>query len=723
MLFFISFLFVFSSSYFIASCLTKKIYEHFTYLSLVAFAQIILSFEILSLFSAINTLNILGFNLFFWIFSVFIWLKAEKPFVFPNFKSFFRKYVNICKLDKSFLILGISFVVFIIGVLFLNLIMPITNADAVDYHVSRSMFYILNGSLKHFDTADCRLLIFPFNSEILYSWILLLLKKEAFLGFVSFFGYWLSIASIYKLMKLLGFSLRKILWSVFTVSSLASVLVQVSGTETDILLSSLIISSIVLFWLSFKEHRFINLFFSSLSYAIAIGTKTTAIIAIPAVVVILGFICFKFKNYKNFGYLSLFIVLNFLIFSSYSYILNFIDFGNIMGTKASIVAHKNFFGLKGMLANFIRHLFLFVDFSGFKWGEYIGKYILDIKIFILKIFQIYDVPEGIYNNPIGTYTFNGTLIEPHMSFGILGFLIVFPCMVYSIIISFFSKSFKQKFLAVLSSSFIIFILTLSYVISFMNFNCRFLAMFVMIASPIFAYSYFKKNNLIKVLVLLCMIYYMVLVSSHLWARPWWIYSKKIIYEKYTISDLRMQAKCSNPYKKKGEIIDPFCDFWFKVKDSRNFYGKKILYFPGSATNNFITSSLNYFYGVDINTGLIYKIENYDLSKYDYLIFYGKSQYITMFSDANLKTDYNISGNRIELGNKASYYCFYYTRKGLVTSSLNDFSALKDYPYGIECLADINYLKSKHFDFISTYTVPLMNKKDYIEFYVYKNMAK
>ncbi|MBR1907484.1 hypothetical protein IJ818_00930 [bacterium] len=723
MLFLISFLLVFSSSYFAASVLTKKTYEHFAYFLLISFAQIILTFELLSLFSAINVWNVLGINLLFWIGSLLCWLKRGKPLFLPEIGSFFRKYFNICKLDKSFIVLGICFFIFISGALFLNFVMPITNADAVDYHVSRSMFYILNGSLNHFDTADLRLLAFPFNSEIIYSWILLLLKKEAFLGFLSFFGYCLSIASVYKMMKLLGFSSRKVLWAIFVVSSLASVIVQVSSTETDILISSLILASIVLFWISFKENSFVNLFFASLSYAIAVGTKTTAIVAIPAVIFIMGFICFKNKNYKNFGYFSLFFVLNFLIFSSYSYILNFVDFGNFMGTKASFVAHKNFFGIRGMIANFIRHLFLFIDFSGFKWGEYIGKNILDLKLSILSFLHLSDIPDGIYNNPISTYTFNGTLIEPHMSFGILGFLIVIPCMIYSIVVSFFSKNFKQKFPAVLSISFIVFILTLSYLISFMNFNCRFLAMFVMIVSPIFVYSYFKKENLLKVLAVLCMIYYMVLVSSHLWARPWWLYAKKIFYENYSFSDVRLQAKCSNAYKNKGEIIDPFCDFWFKVRDSKTFYGKKILYFPSSSTNNFITSSLNYFYNVDIDTGLIYKIENYDLSKYDYLIFYGKSQYATLFFDKNLETDYNISDYHIDLEKKAPYYCFYFTRKGLINSSANDFSNLKDYPFSIECIVDLNYLKSRQFDFLAKYVSPSKDKNSEIEYFVYKNMAK
>jgi len=725
MLFLFSFFLVFSSSYFIASIFTKKSYEHFTYLLLTAFAQIVITFELLSLFSAINIINVLALNFLLWIVTFILWIKRCKPFFKYDFKVFFRKYYNVCKLDKSFIILGLSFLVFILGVLFLDFVMPITNADAVDYHVSRSMFYIINGSLSHFDVADARCLIFPFNSELIYSWILLLLKKEAFLGFVSFFGYCLSLVSIFKIMSILGFSFRKKIWTVFVISSLASVIVQISGTETDIFLSSLILSSVVLFWQSIREKCFISLYYSSLAYALAVGTKTTAIIAIPAIAFVMLYISFKHKNYKNFYKFCLLFILNFLIFSSYSYILNFIDFGNIMGTKSSIVTHKNFYGIKGMIANFIRHIFLFFDFSGFKWGEYIGKYIFSAKTYCLNFFHVSSVPEGVYNKPMSNYAVNGTLLEPHMSFGILGFLAILPCIIYSLVKFFFSKNSKVIFMSVLSLSFIIFLCSLSYLISFMNFNCRFLAMFIVIIAPVFAYSYFKKNNLLKVIYILCMIYYMVLVSSHFWARPWWIYSKKIFYEKYSISDIRLQAKCANAYKKKGEIIDPYCEFWFKVKNSKNFKNSKILYFPSSSTNHFMTTSLKYFYNLDIDNGLIYNIENYKLKDYDYLIFYGKSQYATMFQDKNIVNNYSIDSKnkKIVLGKKAPYYCFYGFINGADNDTYQNLDDLKTYPFSIECIVDYEYLEANGFSFISTYDILLKNSKEVVSFSVYKNMNK
>ena len=724
MLFLVSFILVFSSSYFTASIFTKNFYEHFTYLMLTAFAQLILTFEVLSLFSAINVQNVLIFNIIIFALTFILWLKRQRPIFFPDFKLIFNKYLNVCKLDRSLIILSISFIIFLIGAFWLVLVLPITNADAVDYHVARSMFYILNGSLNHFDIADVRILTFPLNSEIIYAWVLLLLKKEAFLGGLSFFGYLLSIFSIVKFMRLAGFCLRKIVWSIFMVSSLASVLVQISGTETDVLTASLILSSVTLFWISFKDNKITNIIFSSIAYAIAVGTKTTAIIAIPAVAVIMLFLSYKYKNFKNFIMFCIGFVLNFLIFSAYIYIINFIDYGSIIGTKSSIVAHKNFFGIKGMVANFVRHIFLFFDFSGFKWGEYVGQYFLAVKLFILKLLHVSNVPEGIYSNPKGSFGINGTLIEPNMSFGILGFLVLLPCLVYSLIKLFISKNLKTVLLAVLSFSYLVFIIFLSYMIAYMNYNCRFLAMFAVIATPVLSYSYYKKQNILKVIFTVFMIYYLVLVSSHLWARTWWHYAKSMIYNGETISDIRLKARCANYSAKKGEIYDSNCIFWLNFRGKENLAKSRVLYISSAVNNLFLPATLKYFDGINIDFGIIPNIETYNLDNYDYIVFSDKSQYLSFLPDKNLPLVYKIQDNNIKIEKKQSHYCFYLTQNGIFKNNKNiDELDLKDRPYSEECIIDSNFLASHNFYKISIFSDIDKSDEKKFPFVVYKNFKK
>ena len=104
MLFALSFLLVFSSSYFIASIFTKKAYEHFVYTLLTSFANLVLTFEVLSLFKAISLPWVLTFNIIIFIVTSVTWFKKGKPVFIPDFKSFINRYKNICKIDKSFIV-------------------------------------------------------------------------------------------------------------------------------------------------------------------------------------------------------------------------------------------------------------------------------------------------------------------------------------------------------------------------------------------------------------------------------------------------------------------------------------------------------------------------------------------------------------------------------------------------------------------------------------------
>ena len=140
---------------------------------------------------------------------------------------------------------------------------------------------MINASLNHYETADIRNLTFPINSEILYMWVILFTKKQLFLGAFSFVGYILSLIGGFQIFKFIGLSFRKTLWSFFILSSFASVIVIVSGTETDLIVAGLVISSIYLFIEGLKYKSDSSIFMSALAYSLAIGVKTPAILCVP----------------------------------------------------------------------------------------------------------------------------------------------------------------------------------------------------------------------------------------------------------------------------------------------------------------------------------------------------------------------------------------------------------------------------------------------------------
>lgn len=284
-LFILSLIFILVSSYFVASILAKSdAVKGFIYTLLIAFAQIIATSEVLSIFQSIKEILFLLANIFCLVVGLILWIKNGKPTWKPDFTNFSKKIFNALKLDKSLWILILSWFVFILISLYLIIMLPVTSGDAFSYHVVRSFDWVMNHSLSHFNVTDIRITTFPINSEILYMWVILFTKKQLFMGSFTFLCYLLILTSGYGIFKFIGYSMRKTLWTLMIMSSFASVVVMVSGTETDLMVAGLVLTSIYLFIDAIKnKSNNTNLFMSSLAYAISIGIKTPAILCIPAV--------------------------------------------------------------------------------------------------------------------------------------------------------------------------------------------------------------------------------------------------------------------------------------------------------------------------------------------------------------------------------------------------------------------------------------------------------
>lgn len=708
-LFLISFLMVFISSYLITSIITpKKSILGVIYLFLIAFAQLILTFEALSLFNLIKEIPVLLSNLAFLFVSLYLWNKYDRPFWNLEYKNFFRRVFNSFKLDKTLIILFIGFSIFISSALILCTIMPITNADAQAYHVARSLFWVLQGSLNHFEVSDIRNLCLPINSEILYSWVILFIKKDVFLGFFSFVGYLLSIISIYNILGYLGYCVRKRLWVIFILSSFSSLIVQVSGTETDIIIAGLITSCIFLFWNSLKTGNKVPLFMASLAYAIAIGTKTPAVIMIPGTAVLMAILCFYYKKYKPFWLFLGFGIINFVVFSSFNYILNFIHFNNFMGSSGFITVSKNYYGIKGMAANFVKFIFMFFDFTGFLWGDYLNSYIQHGRSLTLNLFHLSYVYDGLYSLP---YTANRILVEPIMGSGILGFLVFIPCLLWAFIKPIFKKrALKTKFLLAFAVVFIINLLSISYTLAYMSYSVRFVMAFMVVSSPILLYSYFSNKNPLKYIIIAFSVFYLAGVSTHLWARPL-INIFKILKLHPSITYLREISVCKT-YTKNPQMSNAVCALRSRIE--QNLKGnKKILAFMNSSNCIYILKSLEFKgYTIDLrNMEDAYKI---NFKNYDLVIIPSDGQVSTIIKDyEKRKNNYKIIGNKVTIFNKETVPCFY-VRNPLIPNSQ------KQPPYSARCVITNDFIRENNLKLISVAGVLYRQLKNSEYYFIYKN---
>ncbi len=644
----ISVLFVLLSSYLILSVINKKSERTgFLYFLLISFSQIILSFEILSLFKMISEIGFLLCNTAVLTVSGVIFIKTKSVFYKPEIKDELKKIQFALKHDWILMFLSFCFLIFLILQAVKSLYFPITFGDALTYYLSRCTSWIQNGSISHFLTPDSRELIMPVNMEFLYTWLMLFTKSGkccSIFSFISFIG---AIYIIYNFLREINFTLRRSLWSVFVFSSFALVSIEMYMPCSDLAAGALILGCVFLFLKSAKYNDNKALYFSSLSYALAMGTKTTAIIALPSVLAILILILLIYKKEKIFKYIlefsALFLV-NFIVFSSYNYILNAIQFLNPISNSEQLLLNQFRGGFKGWYCNFIKYIFLIFDISGIKDFINFNGFITYIQSLFLALAGSTDKSyTSAYFNRY--FYFNCDMSIINSALGVTGLFAFLPSIIKSLKKYFNNKArIKYSILSVLTLSLILNIIIFSGTMIFTQYNARYLLTFVVIASPVCVYSYIKSNKkFVKILLsIFIFIYFIIIPVNSFQVLPAQNSDENNIYN---------YIKKQNPPKKIGLIISQ--------NRTPNYYIEKL--------------KLNKFYIEKIS---IENIEEYNLSEYDYII---TNKYKT--SSTNILQ----FENRINYPSMFINSCVYYDYRQSVIYNTNKKPAM------VECEIPLDYI--------------------------------
>lgn len=545
----ISTLLTFFTAYFLSA-----IFGRFLYFYIIFIGLIILNIELLSLFKSISPIGIILLNTIFFVTAIACWLKNNIPilkFDIQKKVSVCKKIQNSLKLDKALIILGTGFVYLIIINFIMSFFLPVNDFDALSYHTYRALVWAEKGYIFHFDTSDVRNLVMPVNSELIYTWIYSLTKKDIGFGALEFFSFLFGIAGIWSFLERIKISIRKRLWAIFIFSSLAGIITQISSTQTDLFTGVLLLYSIILFIDFTKENNIKHGYFSSLSFAIALGVKSSAFMAGLPIVILFLIYSYKKSAVKNFTKFILLLAINFIFFSSYNYILNFIDYLNPFGSEIAINGHGFFGGIKAFIANFIRYNIQLFDFAGFKWGIYLSPLMLKLQNILFGLLGI--KPEtGVLIKMDGL---NSSLAEHTIGFGITGFLAFVPSVLCGIfcLLKGIKTNLKEKWIILYSLGLLFYLnlAVLSFTIGFMVYSIRFVAAFVAISSPVLILSYCKKNNIYKTLVVLFACFYLFIASGHLAARPFYKLINEYKKEKSHNSFI-YNTGCMNYYFYKGD---------------------------------------------------------------------------------------------------------------------------------------------------------------------------
>ena len=233
--------------------------------------------------------------------------------------------------------------------------------DALWYHLARAAFWKQQHAIAYIPGAnDARLNGFPPNAEIAQSFTMILGKTERFAGFVQLSALVASMVAVAGIARRIGLSVRQALFGALLFATLPVVVLQSATALNDLVFGAFLL---VCAYFLFTWTR-VSLALAALALGLAIGTKITALLALPLLALLGAFL------YPRRRWPALVLVgAGGIALGCYWYVLNIAKTGHFDGklgnaTNATTVEHGNTYSPAGIVAHFMRLVVDAVDPSG-----------------------------------------------------------------------------------------------------------------------------------------------------------------------------------------------------------------------------------------------------------------------------------------------------------------------------------------------------------------------
>ena len=233
-------------------------------------------------------------------------------------------------------------------VLVLGLGTPPNTVDSLVYHLARAALWRQQGSAGYIDAAyDERLNANPPNAELAVGFVLELTRDERFASLVQLASALACAVAVFALARRIGLLRGEALFGALLFLTLPIVLLQSSTTLNDLVVVAPLLSATV--FVLGSERRLLLLV--ALATALAIGTKLTAILALPIVVVVALVAVPKDSRTTRLA-----AVATGALVGSYWYWVNLLETGKVLGDRqdTGLIAIGDF--RENLLAGYARIL-------------------------------------------------------------------------------------------------------------------------------------------------------------------------------------------------------------------------------------------------------------------------------------------------------------------------------------------------------------------------------
>ena len=233
--------------------------------------------------------------------------------------------------------------------------------DALWYHLARAAFWKQQHAVAYIAGAnDARLNGFPPNAEILDAFTMILGKTERFVGFVQLGALLAAMVAVAGIARRIGLSVRQALFGALLFATLPVVVLQSATALNDLVFGALLVCC-AYFLFTWTP---VSLALSALALGLALGTKFTAILALPLLAVF-GAVIHPRRRWPALVLVGV----GGIVLGAYWYLLNIAKTHHVNGQvaearNATTLQHGNTRSVGGTIAHLMRLGIDAVDPSG-----------------------------------------------------------------------------------------------------------------------------------------------------------------------------------------------------------------------------------------------------------------------------------------------------------------------------------------------------------------------
>jgi hypothetical protein len=284
-------------------------------------AQVVVAVESLSLFSAVTTAKFVAVEGILALASVAL-LGRRRPTLPPLRAAVAAARAGAA--DHPLLAwFAVAVALAVLYELTLAVLTPPNNWDSMTYHLSRAAAWYQQHKVDYVRAHTQRENVNPPNAEILVFASLLIAHGDRLAATWQWLAQLASLCSVYLVSLRLGASRAAALFAALVFATLSDVALQATTTQNDLLTASFVAAAIA-FLCTDEPHREL---LAASALGLALGTKLTAVFALPAVALIAAVLVPS----RRWVHLAAATVALGVVLGGFGFVLNLVHTGSLLG--------------------------------------------------------------------------------------------------------------------------------------------------------------------------------------------------------------------------------------------------------------------------------------------------------------------------------------------------------------------------------------------------------